>query len=223
MRKDKNIAFELRKQGKSYREIQKEIGVSRSTLCDWFKNVAWSKHNKNININRNIKLSTERLEKLNTARTANLVHYYEEALLEAGDLYHRFRQEPLFTAGLMIYAGEGDKLNKGLIRMANADPSIHKVFLHFSEKYLGFKRENLKFSLLCYPDHDVDAVKMFWVNTLGIFASNFHKIIVIQGRHPTKRLQYGVLSSIIASTVKKKVILKWIELFCSDQEYAGMV
>ncbi len=36
---DKNLALQLRNQGKSYREIQKATSVrSRSTLSMWFKN-----------------------------------------------------------------------------------------------------------------------------------------------------------------------------------------
>ena len=37
MRHDRTEIFELRKQGKTYRQIEKLLSVSRSTLCDWFK------------------------------------------------------------------------------------------------------------------------------------------------------------------------------------------
>lgn len=35
----KEQAIWLRKQGRSYREIEKELGVARSTLSYWLKNV----------------------------------------------------------------------------------------------------------------------------------------------------------------------------------------
>jgi len=39
MRTDKELAFSLRKQGKSYKEIHQELGMSISTLSNWFKGV----------------------------------------------------------------------------------------------------------------------------------------------------------------------------------------
>jgi DNA-binding CsgD family transcriptional regulator len=33
MRNDQKEVFELRKQGKTYREIERRLGISRSTLC----------------------------------------------------------------------------------------------------------------------------------------------------------------------------------------------
>lgn len=43
MRQDKETAKNLRKLGKSYREIEEELGIPRSTLSDWFGSEEWSK------------------------------------------------------------------------------------------------------------------------------------------------------------------------------------
>ena len=37
MRLDKQTAFKLRLQGKSYNEISKALGIPKSTLSDWFR------------------------------------------------------------------------------------------------------------------------------------------------------------------------------------------
>ena len=42
MRKDKNIAINLRKSGQSYKEIE-EKQIPKSTLSAWFKNQNWSR------------------------------------------------------------------------------------------------------------------------------------------------------------------------------------
>ena len=68
MRHDKEKVFQLRKNGKSYREIQSLTGVSRSTLCEWFKNEGWSLHIKQSNTSRQLTDSTIRLRKMNAAR-----------------------------------------------------------------------------------------------------------------------------------------------------------
>ena len=112
MRKDKNIAFELRKQGKSYREIQREINISRSTLCKWFKNEEWSNHIKYKNNTGNLILTKDRILKLNLARSDKLKALYDRAHIEATQEFEVFKKDPLFMAGLMVYAGEGDKATR---------------------------------------------------------------------------------------------------------------
>jgi len=46
MRKDKEKAILLRKQGKSYKQIREELGIATSTLAGWFKNEPWSQEIK---------------------------------------------------------------------------------------------------------------------------------------------------------------------------------
>ena len=77
MRHDQPKAFELRKQGKTYREIEALLDVSRSTLCNWFKNEKWSKHIKKSNTEKQIKINLERLKKMNDGRKIMLEKKYK--------------------------------------------------------------------------------------------------------------------------------------------------
>ena len=114
MRKDKNLAFELRKKGKSYRELEGELGVSRSTLSEWFRNIEWSKHIERRNIQSNTAVSKQRIEAMNAGRKEKLRLKYREIEIKAEQEFKIFKSEPLFMAGLMIYAGEGDKVSRNL-------------------------------------------------------------------------------------------------------------
>jgi len=217
MRKDKTVAFALRKEGKSYRDIQKELGVSRSTLCDWFRNEEWSTHIKKSNVDKNITLSTDRLRLLQEGRNKMLFDKYSKAELEAEREFLVFKKDPLFMAGLMIYAGEGDKRNRNNSRVSNSEFYIHKIFIMFTEKYLGITKGNIKISLILYPDLDAMVCLDKWSSELDIKKSNFYKTQFINGREKTKKLQYGIGISIISTTVVvKKKILKWLELVSSE-------
>src|SRR5260221_10246511 len=101
-----------------YREIEKTIGISRSTLCEWFKNEEWSNHIKRSNTNRHIKISTEHLIKMNAGRRILLDKKYKEVEKKARQEFEIYKEKPLFMGGLMLYAGEGDKMTKGVIRFA---------------------------------------------------------------------------------------------------------
>jgi len=106
MRHDKEKVFELRKSGSTYREIEKIAGVSRSTLCEWFRNEEWSRHIKQSNNSRHIKISTKFLIKMNKQRQILLNKKYEEVEKEAREEFEIYKESPLFMSGLMLYAGE---------------------------------------------------------------------------------------------------------------------
>lgn len=211
MRHDQPKAFELRRQGKTYREIEKLLDVSRSTLCDWFKDEDWSKHIKKLNIETHIKISTEHLKKLNEGRCLMLEERYKKVEEEAIQEFETYKNVPLFAAGLMLYAGEGDRLDKGTIRLANIDFNLHKVFLKFCEKFLKTNQNTIKFSLLLYPDLDVNVCVKKWSSELNIIEKNFYKPQVIQGKLKTRKLHFGVGTTIILNSFLKRKLLLWIE------------
>lgn len=211
MRHDQPKAFELRRQGKTYREIEKLLDISRSTLCDWFKDEDWSKHIKKSNIKTHIKISTEHLKKLNEGRRLMFEEKYKKVGEEAIQEFETYKNIPLFVAGLMLYAGEGDKLDKGKIRLANIDFNLHKVFLKFCEKFLKTNQDIIKFSLLLYPDLDVNVCVKKWSSELNIQEKNFYKPQIIQGKLKTRKLHFGVGTTIILNSFLKRKLLFWIE------------
>ena len=211
MRHDKERAFELRKEGKTYREINKLMTISQGTLCEWFKNEEWSRHIGKSNTEKHIKISTERLNKLNEGRRIMLEKKYKKTLEEAKKEFEIYKNDPLFTAGLMLYAGEGDKRTKGIIRLANTEFNLHKVFIKFILKYTEIKKEYIKISILLYPDLDIEKCKIKWSEELKIVLSNFYKPQIIQGRAKVRRLHFGVGSTIINNSFLKRKLLYWIE------------
>jgi len=215
MRQDKNLIFKLREQGKTYSEIKKIFNISQSTLSNWFTNQKWSKDIKKSNTIKNIKNGTDHLLKMNEKRRIINNERYEETEKEAIKEFEIYKNNPLFMAGLMLYAGEGDKTNKYNIKLTNSEFYLHVIFIAFLEKFLNIKRDKIKIWLLLYPDHDIEKSIKIWSEKLIINKSNFHKSQVIIGKEKTKKLQYGVGNSIISSVILKKKLLKWLEL-CKD-------
>lgn len=220
MRRDKDKAFELRKQGKSYKAIKEELGISKSTLSDWFRDIPWSRHLKVSNTGRT--RTPEHLALMHKARRDQLSTLYSGAEEEAKVSYETFRKEPLFWAGLMAYAGEGDKRTRHLVRITNSEFYIHTIFIHFVKKYLLVSEEDIKCCLILYPDNNPSLCKEMWSNILKIKRENFHKTQVIQGKEKLKRLQYGIGMSIISSTVLKKKLLVWLSL-AQDEQFENAV
>lgn len=217
MRKDKELVFKLRQEGKSYRDIQKLTGISRATLSDWFKNISWSKHISSENNKKNLGASKDRMIRMGMVRKLKLQYQYVLMESEAVKEYQIFKNEPLFWAGLMIYAGEGDKRTKHQIRISNSDFYMHRIFIQFVSTYLKLPRENFKIGLLLYPDLNEKVCIQEWSFQLAFNQSNFYKTHIIKGKEAVKRLQYGVGMSIISSTSLKKKLLKWLSLAQDEQ------
>ncbi|MBI3306045.1 hypothetical protein HYZ82_02840 [Candidatus Nomurabacteria bacterium] len=211
MRHDKEKVFELRRNGKTYREIKKEITISQSTLSQWLKGEEWSKNIQDVNTRKQISISTDRLRKMNEGRRIMLEKKYNETEKEAIREFEIYKNDPLFIGGLMLYAGEGDKRTKGVIRLANTDFFVHRVFLEFIKKFTKTPMEKIRFSVLLYPDLNIEDSKIKWSQELKIPLTNFHKPIVIQGRSKNKRLHFGVGSTIISNSFLKRKILLWMD------------
>lgn len=209
----KNKAYNLRKLGKSYNFISKELNIPKSTLSYWFKYLTWSRDMKNKNAKEVEKESTNRIILMNKARKEKSVEKHEKMKKEALEEFEKYKNNPLFVGGLMLYLGEGDKsMNTGQLRMGNIDPYVLKIFIKFIEVFCAVKHEKIRFWLLCYPDHDIEKCLNYWSESLKINRNQFYKTQVIQGKHKQKRLLYGVGNITITDVFLKTKFLKWIEL-----------
>lgn len=213
----KKKAFELRRNGMSYGDIKKETGIALGMLSYWFSKLDWSKAIIENNRMTNISNSKNRILYMNEIRSAKLIEKYDLAKNEASRDYNEFKNDPLFIASLMLYAGEGDKSPKtSFIRMANIEYSILRIFVNFLVKYCDRNKKTIKFWLLAYPELNINECEKWWMEKIGLKYSNLYKTQVIQSRHKTKKLLYGVGNIIISNKVQKVKILKWIELLYND-------
>lgn len=212
MRKDKEEAMRLRKEGKSYRQIRAKLKIPLATLSDWFRDVDWSKEMRNRLSEAAVRESSVRMRELGKVRGEHLKKVYEEAKEEARAEFKYLRYNPLFIAGIMLYWGEGDRLTNGQTRLSNADPELIKLYIEFLRKACRVPEEKIKASLLIYPDIDEESNRRFWSFATGIPFSRFSKSVRIEGKHKTKRLSYGVCSVLVLSTYFKVKVLEWMKL-----------
>jgi len=212
MRKNKNEALQLRSLGKSYSEIKNLLGVPKSTLSDWLRKTQWSKKIERTLSEKAQRKNTIRLRNLNRIRGKHLVKLYREARNEAKEEFEYLKLHPTFISGITIYWGEGNKLSRHLIRIGNIDPSMIQVFVKFLCKVCGIPKKTIRAYVLLYPDLDPEKCKSFWIKKSGLTAKNFNKCVVIQGRHKTKRIPYGVCYVGVNSTYLKEKIRIWLSL-----------
>ena len=217
MRQDKIKAINLRKAGKSYRDIEAALNIPKSTLTGWFQKTEWSrKIKKELSLVARQK-SSRRMKALLGRIKETRQKEYALSRKNAHQEFAKLKKELIFIAGLMIYWGEGDKnLVNGRIRVSNTDPVMIKLFNIFIQKYLREIFYKTKAYLVLYPDLNEEECKKFWSANTGISVEKFIKSTFISGQHPTKRLGHGICTIIITSRVFKEKINTWLNLIRNE-------
>ncbi|MCK5021758.1 MAG: helix-turn-helix domain-containing protein [Candidatus Pacebacteria bacterium] len=167
-RKEKILAIKLRKEGKSYSQIQGIVKVSKGTLSDWLKNYP---------------LSRERLIKLRDKNPKRIENYRNTCQKRRGkilkEVYNKvkkdigkFSKRDLFIAGLFMYWGEGTKTFNTATSISNTDPAVLKLFIKWLNDF-GIDKKSLRIKLHLYSDMNIKKETKFWVDELSIPISQF--------------------------------------------------
>lgn len=205
-------AVVFRKRGFTYSEIAKICNVSVGTVSNWFKAEPFSQAIAHDNARKATIENTKRLALVNKARNTERKQQYVEIIRLAEIEYKNYRTSPLFIAGLMLYVGEGDTSDSGLIRMTSSHADTHSIFIRFLTTYLGVEKPLIHFWLLLYPDLNEVACMKHWTKKTGLSVGQFYKNQVVQSRSTKRTLHFGVGNTIIGSTLLKKKLLRWIDL-----------
>ena len=214
MRKDKEKAFELRRSGKSYKQIGRELGIPVGTLAGWFKNEPWSIEIRDRLASTESLAYPEKLKRLIAIVKQKYDILHESYRKEARDEFPALKNEGLFIAGLMLYWGEGDKkVENSNVRLSNSELGMVRIFHLFLTKVMDIPSEKIRFNLLLYPDLADMPLRRLWSVATGIPLSQFRKSVYIQGRHPTRRLSYGVGNIRVGGRKYKEKLLEWIKLY----------
>jgi hypothetical protein len=212
MRKDKEKAVQMRRSGKSYKQIRAELQIPLSTLSDWFRDIDWSiELAKELSL-RQTEIGTARIKELNKIRGRNLEAAYEEARTKAREEFIRLKYHPLFIAGLMLYWGEGTKARKHGVKLANTDPELIRLFVMFLTKVCGVPKDRIRAQVLVYPDLEEKVCRAYWSKWSTLPWENFTKSTVIPGRHKTSRINWGVCLITVSSTYFKVKLMEWLRL-----------
>jgi len=210
-------AESLRKKGLSYREISDRLNIPKSTISYWFRDKQWSQDVRRRLSRRKAKIDVERVIAMNKAREKKRKKLYKDYRAQAYEAFNKYKNNKLFISGLMLYWAEGDsKLENSLVRLSNTDPRIINIFIEFLKKFLDIDEKKIKLSLVIYPDLDDGYCKKFWFKKTGLPLDNFIKSQVIIGRHPTRRLKYGICTVYNCSRESKEKIMKWIDMCAED-------
>jgi AcrR family transcriptional regulator len=216
--RERDEARRLRRcDGLSLQEIARTVGVSKSSVSLWV---------------RDIELTPEQHRRLNDSncmygaqvrsravRMATFRRRRAEAQ-EGGRATARER-DPFHAAGCMLYWAEGSK-KRNLAQLSNADPEVVRFFVRFIRTYFDVPDEAFRVTCHLFADHlpQQERIEQFWLDQLDLPRASLCKSIVnVYSKYSLKkranRLPYGTCRV----TVHRTSVVQHI--YGAIQEYAG--
>lgn len=172
----KEKALTMRRRGVSTRDIEKKLGISRSTLSYWFRNVKlhprFVKRMKARNDKALIKARAAAVKWHNRQKSVRL----QQASHEANETLSHIDCNDTAVAELalsLLYLGEGMKTTG--TGLGNSDPLILRFFVRMLHRLYGVRPTDLKCELHLRADQDPVGITRYWSRTLGIPSANFRK------------------------------------------------
>ena len=167
----------MRKRGMSIRDIEKRLGITKSTLHYWFRDINISEHHsQRLKKRADTALFKARVEAVkwhNAQKAARLQMASDEALATLAHI--DMTSDAILELSLaLLYLGEGMK-KSGVTAMGNSDPLILKFFVAMLRRLYEVPIHDMKCEIHLRADQDPKKIKRYWSRMLGIPASNFGK------------------------------------------------
>lgn len=217
-------ALRQRLSGKSYNEIQKALGVPKSTLSGWLKNIVLSDAARNRLASR-ARIGSATLIKRNKMQTHEAEQRAREVQVLAKGKIPILTKRDLQIVGPVLYWAEGYKRLKvkdGRERMShtisfvNADSEMVAVFVRFLREVLNVSSDKIRLSMRLYPHINEDEARSHWIKATGLSSERFFKTTYLvsgasKGVRPYNRLPWGTLQVEVCDTAKFHHLIGMIE------------
>lgn len=166
----------LRKEGKTYGEIQQIVGkkIAKSTLSYWCRDVSlpleYEERVRELVVSGLTKSRASALAKKREIREKNEVELYKKLQ----PLKKQFQDKRVALIALAMLclgeAGKGDGLYLG-----SSDPRIIRLFLGLLKKCFDFDTEKVRGMIMCRADQDTQELEDYWQKISGIPKRLFYK------------------------------------------------
>ena len=182
------LAVAMRLEGRSYNQIRQELGVSKSSLSLWL---------------RDIPLTAEQTAAINSQATANRgaaiasrnQRRRDAITAVARDEITELSERELFIAGVVAYWAEGAKNKPGgthpvQAKFINSDPSMIRLYLSWLA-LLGIGLDQVTFRVHIHESADVPAAEAFWTELVGIDRTTLKATTLKRHNPKTNRTNVG--------------------------------
>ena len=220
-------AIKLRGKGFSIGKIERHLGIPRSTLSGWLRNVELSREQKE-KLTQNwknalVKARGKAVLWHNTQKENRLREAKNQALktMEAIDITDKKILELTLA---ILYMGEGTK-KKVETAMGSSDPLILKFFLATLKALNNFDLKKIKCQLNLRADQNPEKMKRFWSKELSVPIDNFGYVNLDKRTIGSKTYPHykGVCQVLCGNVAIQRKLTYLSEMFCKKtiEKYLG--
>ncbi|SEE90962.1 hypothetical protein SAMN05428954_4467 [Streptomyces sp. 2112.3] len=180
-------ARELRKEGRTYDEIQVELGCSKSSISLWVRDLPKppprTPEEASAIARRGWEATLKRREEERQRTKA-------DATQEIGALSDR----ELFIAGVALYWAEGTKdkphARREGVTFVNSDPNVIQLYLAWLS-LLGVEAERIGYRVMIHRTADVAGAEHYWADLVGVDVAALQKTTIKKHNPKTVRKNAG--------------------------------
>lgn len=160
---DQNRARDLRAQAWTLQQIADELGVAKSSVSLWVRDVIFEPKPRQRPAFRNP-------SSLHLAKLAEIDAMNELGVQRVGVL----SDEAFLAAGIALFAGEGAKGN-GRVKFANSDPMMVSFFCRWLRTFFAVDEARLRVTVYLHRGLDMDAAQQHWSEVTSVPLAQFRK------------------------------------------------
>ena len=161
---EQQLARQLRRTGLPLAEIALRVGVAKSSVSLWVRDVEFAPVRSPPRGRRRDPNALQR------RRQAEIDRLLEEGRGRIG----RLSEREFLVAGVALYAGEGSKAD-GQVRFVNSDPRMVVFFCTWLRHFYQVDEARLRLSLYLHQGLDLAAATAYWSGLTGIPEAQFTK------------------------------------------------
>jgi transcriptional regulator with XRE-family HTH domain len=179
----------LREQGYDYNRIAAELGVSKSSVSLWVRDIPWPDR---LSYEECRKRAAEGVRRYWEAERATREAKREATRAAAAANIGALTQRELLIAGAVAYWCEGTKSKPHRrherIMFINSDPQLITFFLRFLDT-AGVDRTHVRYRVYIHETADVEGAGHFWLGVTGADPAQFRKPTL--KRHNPKTVRWN--------------------------------
>jgi predicted transcriptional regulator len=214
MKRLRDEARELRRQGLSVGEIAKRTGASRSSVSLWVRDIELTNEQRAVLRDNQRKWAGQ-----NLGAQVNRVKAREARLKWQAEGRMRAKEcHPLHMAGCMLYWAEGAK-DRTKMYFVNSDANMLRMFMRFLREEMHVPDSEIVMYIHCHTTETqiIEQIQSYWLNTLNLPASCLRKTIYKRG-NPDVR--HNILENGVCTIRVYRVDLIQ-HIYGAIQEYGG--
>lgn len=214
----KPTAVKLRKRGFSIGKIERRLGIPRSTLSGWLKNIRLTEKQKRKLLqdwkNALIKARKKAVLWHNAQKVKRLQEAQNSALKTLKNI-NIDNPSVLELALAILYMGEGAKKTDETA-IGSSDPLILKFFLAILRKVYNLRIKKIRCELNLRADQDPEKMKRHWARELKLPLRNFRHVNIDKRTMGSKTYPHykGVCQIRYGNVAIQRKLIFLSNLFC---------